>query len=202
MLKNLILTLWLALSLTACSVSISSNAVSPTPPFLTATLPATNTPYVRPTESPTSITPTVNPTLAACKERAVVIQDVTIPDNTYVAPGTKFTKVWRFENTSTCTWTGYTIAFASGDRMGAPDSAPVPTTAPQKTVDVSLTLTAPTAYNSYAGYFVLNDQNGKPVPIGIYNNFWVKIIIGNVPSVTPYIAPSSNSTPVSQAIHL
>jgi uncharacterized protein YkwD len=201
MLKKLILIFLLGLALTACSVSISSNAVSPTPLFLTATLPATNTPFARPTESPTSITPTVNATLAACKERAVVLQDVTIPDNTYVAPGANFTKVWRFENTGTCTWTGYTIAFASGDRMGAPDSVSVPTTAPQKTVDISLTLTAPTAYNAYAGYFVLNDQNGKPVPIGIYNNFWVKIIIGNVPSVTPYVAPSSNSTPVSQAIH-
>ncbi len=129
-----------------------------------------------------------------------MLQDVTIPDNTYVAPGASFTKTWRFENTGTCTWTGYTIAFASGDRMDAPDSAPVPTTAPGATVDVSLTLTAPTAYNSYAGYFVLNDLNGKSVPIGIYDNFWVKIIIGNVSSVTPYIATSSNSTPVSQAI--
>ena len=85
--------------------------------------------------------------------------------------------------------------------MGAPDSAPVPTTASGATVDVSVQLTAPTAYNSYAGYFVLKDYSGKSVPIGIYNNFWVKIMVGNVPSVTPIIATPSNGTPViSQSV--
>ena len=83
--------------------------------------------------------------------------------------------------------------------MGAPDSAPVPTTASGATVDVSVQLTAPTAYNSYAGYFVLKDYSGKSVSIGIYQSFWVKIVVGNVPSVTPSIATPSNSTPVSQA---
>jgi uncharacterized protein YkwD len=141
----------------------------------------------------------MNATLAACKERAIVVQDVTIPDNTYVAPGTAFTKTWRFKNTSTCAWMGYTIAFASGDRMGAPDSVPVPTTASGATVDVSVPLTAPAAYNAYAGYFVLDDQNGKSVSIGIYQNFWVKIVVGNVPSVTPGTAVPLSSTPVSQA---
>ncbi len=186
------------LILAACITISTPEPVNPTPFFLTATLPPTHTPFPSPTASPT-ITPTLNATLAACKEQAVVIQDVTIPDNTYVAPGATFTKTWRFKNTSTCPWTGYTIAFASGDRMGAPDSAPVPTTAAGATVDVSVQLTAPTAYNSYAGYFVLNDQSGKSVPIGIYNNFWVKIMVGNVPSVTPILATPSNGTPVSQS---
>jgi len=81
--------------------------------------------------------------------------------------------------------------------MGAPDSAPVPTTAPGATVDVSVKLIAPTAYNSYTGYFVLNDQIGKSVPIGIYQNFWVKIIVGNVAPVTP--ATPSVSTPSGNA---
>ena len=184
--------------LTSCSVSISSNAPSPAPPFLTSTLPATNTPFPTPiTPSPTSVPPTVNATLAACKEQAVMVQDVTIPDDTYIAPGATFTKTWRFKNTGTCPWNGYTIAFASGDQMGAPASAPIPTTAPNATVDVSVQLTAPTAYNAYAGYFVLNDQNGNSVAIGIFKNFWVKIVVGSVPSVTPIIATPSNGTPVS-----
>ncbi len=199
--KFALTSLLLILTLTACSISVSSNEASPTPFFLTATLPVTHTPFPRPaTPSPTSITATVNPTLAACKERAVMLQDVTILDNTYIAPGASFTKTWRFENSGTCTWTGYTVVFASGDRMGAPDSVPVPTTASGATVDISVKLTAPTAYNSYAGYFVLNDQNGKPIPIGIYKNFWVKIIIGNVPTFTPFMATPSNGTLVGQPI--
>ena len=197
--RKLLLIIPIAMLILASCITVSTpEPVNPTPLFLTATLPLTHTPFPSATPLPT-ITPTLNATLAACKEQAVVIQDVTIPDNTYVAPGASFTKTWRFKNTSTCPWTGYIIAFASGDRMSAPDSVPVPTTASGATVDVSVQLTAPTAYNSYAGYFVLKDYSGKSVPIGIYNNFWVKIIVGNVPSVTPIIATPSNGTPVSQA---
>jgi len=79
--------------------------------------------------------------------------------------------------------------------MGAPDTAPVPTTAPNATVDVSVQLTAPTAYNAYAGYFALNDQSGKAVAVGIYKNFWVKIVVGNV-QVTSAAAIAITSTPV------
>jgi len=188
----------LFLALTACTVSISSNEPTAGPPFLTSTLPVTHTPFPTPvTPSATAVPPTVNPTLAACKERAVVVQDVTIPDNTYMAPGAAFTKTWRFKNTGNCAWEGFIIAFASGDRMGAPDSVPVPTTAPNATADVSVQLTAPTSYNAYAGYFVLNDQYGKPVAVGIYKNFWVKIIVGNVPTGTP-----AAGTPLSSASNI
>jgi uncharacterized protein YkwD len=198
--KFALISLCTIVALTSCSVSILSNAPTPAPLFLTSTLPATNTPFPTPiTPSATSVPPTVNATLAACKERAVMVQDVTIPDDTYIAPGATFTKTWRFKNTGTCPWNGYTIAFASGDQMGAPVSAPIPATAPNATVDVSVRLTAPTAYNAYAGYFVLNDQNGNSVAIGIFKNFWVKIVVGTLPSVTPIIATPSNGTPVSQA---
>ena len=197
--RKLLLIIPIAVLILASCITISTpEPVNPTPLFLTSTLPLTNTPFPSATASPT-ITPTLNATLAACKEQAVVVEDVTIPDNTYVAPGATFTKTWRFKNTSTCPWNGYTIAFASGDRMGAPDSAPVPTTAAGATVDVSVQLTAPIAYNSYAGYFVLKDYSGKSVPIGIYQNFWVKIIVGSVPSSTPIIATPSNGTPVSRS---
>ena len=195
-----LISLFSIVALTSCSISILSNAPTPAPLFLTSTLPATNTPFPTPiTPSATSVPPTVNATLAACKERAVMVQDVTIPDDTYIAPGATFTKTWRFKNTGTCPWNGYTIAFASGDQMGAPVSAPIPATAPNATVDVSVQLTAPTAYNAYAGYFVLNDQNGNSVPIGIFKNFWVKIVVGSIPSVTPIVPTPSNGTPVSQA---
>ncbi len=95
-----LISLFTIVALTSCSVSILSNAPTPAPLFLTSTLPATNTPFPTPiTPSPTSVPPTVNATLAACKERAVMVQDVTIPDDTYIAPGAKFTKTWRFKNT-------------------------------------------------------------------------------------------------------
>ena len=69
-----------------------------------------------------------------------MIEDVTVPDNTVMTQGQKFTKTWRFMNNGKCTWNGYTIAFIAGDRMASPDSAPIPETEAGKTTyEVSLT---------------------------------------------------------------
>jgi uncharacterized protein YkwD len=189
-----------AITLTSCIVSISpSEADSGTPFFATSTLPVTRTPLPRVTSSQ-SITATVAVTPTHCSERAVLIQDVTIPDNTSIARGATFTKTWQFLNSGTCPWTGYSIAYASGDRMGAPDSAPIPDTTPGGKVNVSLKLTAPIADNVYTGYFVIKDQTGQALPVGIYKNFWVRITVGNVsapPLVVPTITPS-DGTPIAQ----
>jgi uncharacterized protein YkwD len=199
--KFLFLIASLAWVLAGCSLSIApSDAQGGTPFFATSTLPVTGTPF--PTLStPAAVTASVAATPTKCSERAVLLQDVTIPDNTNIARGAAFTKTWRFQNSGTCAWSGYTIAFASGDRMGAPDSAPIPDTASGTKVNVSLQLTAPTADNVYTGYFVINDAAGHSLPVGIYKNFWVRITVGNVtapPLVVPSITPQPNGTPVSQ----
>jgi hypothetical protein len=46
--------------------------------------------------------------------------DVTIPDDTVMAPGNTFTKIWRIKNAGNCTWTTtYAVAFFSGEQMSA-----------------------------------------------------------------------------------
>jgi uncharacterized protein YkwD len=127
-----------------------------------------------------------------------MIQDVTVPDNTQMTPGTKFTKTWRFMNNGKCNWSGYTIAFVAGDRMESPDSAPVPATEAGKTVDVSIELTAPSLDGSYTGFYELKNADGETLAIGTQSAFWVKILIGNVapaPVSTIAITPI-NGTPV------
>jgi uncharacterized protein YkwD len=123
---------------------------------------------------------------------------VTIADGTNVPSGSKFTKTWQFKNTGSCPWSGYTIAFVSGDRMSAPDSAPIPDTAAKTNVNVSVDLVAPGPDGSYTGFFELRKTNGEPLSIGIEKTFWVKITVGAViiPTVPP-LATSSGSTPVS-----
>lgn len=147
--------------------------------------------------------PTVPPTSAdgsaPCKDKAILVQDVTIADGTNMPRGSKFTKTWQFQNTGTCTWTGYTIVFVSGDRMDAPDSAPIPQTEPRKTVNVSVDLVAPLSDDVYTGFFELHNADGAPLDIGIFKNFWVKITVGNavIPTNTPIGTPTSG-TPVSR----
>ena len=199
--------LWILFSLTSLlltgCISVSSGTKTPTsaPQFVTSTLPPTKALVLPSTVTPSTPDATGTVTLAAtappdCKVQAVLLEDVTIPDDTLVAAGTIFTKTWRFKNTGTCHWTGYTISFLTGDRMGAPDSKPIPDTVAGSMVDVSLELTAPTADGSYSSYFTLKDAAGESINIGTEKTFWLKIIVGDgtrVPTSTPGVS-SDGST--------
>ncbi len=183
--RTLLLTICAAALGTAACITIATPApVNLTPLFVTATLRATKTPYASPTillTASTSTVPTLSVTASAnCKDGAVLLQDVTIADGTNVAYSLKFTKTWQFRNTGNCPWQGYSIAFVSGDRMGAPDSAPIEDTAPKSTVNVSVDLVAPGNDGIYTGIFELRNSAGKALSIGIEKTFWVKIAVGNV----------------------
>lgn len=176
---------FLAFLLAAC-VSVAQDETPTEAPlhFVTSTLPPTKQALVLPTEIPPTATATLDPltpratSAPTCRDAAVFIEDVTIPDNTNLSQGEKFTKTWKLQNTGTCDWTGYTAAFSSGDRMSAPDSVPVPDTPAESTVEVSVDLTAPSIDGSYKGNFELRNTAGAVVPIGIDNTFWVKIVVG------------------------
>jgi len=176
--------LLLLILLTSC-VTVSTETAPTDAPllFVTSTLPPTNQGLTVPTPIQPTITPTRDPSAptaaSTCKDSAVFVEDVTIPDNTNLSQGEKFTKTWKLQNNGACTWTGYIVAFDSGERMGAPDSIPVAETAPKATVDISVDLIAPTIDGSYIGIFELRDAAGNVVPIGVENTFWVKIIVGD-----------------------
>jgi uncharacterized protein YkwD len=195
------------LTLTSC-VSISTPPpANTTPLFITATLPPTSTAYASPTPltSPTIPASTLSVTASGnCKDGAVLLQDVTIVDGTNVPRGSKFTKTWQFQNTGSCPWSGYVIAFVSGDRLNAPDSAPIQDTASKSNVNVSVDLVAPAADGAYTGYFELRNAKGEPLSIGIEKTFWVKITVGTAltptaaPLVTATLGTPSGGTPVSK----
>src|SRR5512138_105294 len=168
MIKKLTLTLFILLLLVSCVPGQQEMPTSTPLPPATATIPPTSTP-----EPPT---PTSGP--PACKDTAVLVADVTYPDNAKVAAGEKFTKTWKIENTGGCPWTGYTVAFVSGDRMEAPDSVPVSETKPKASVEVSVELIAPSTDGSYTANFELRNAQGKSIPVGTEPTFWVKITAG------------------------
>ncbi len=177
MIKKITLTLFLLSLLTSCAKVPAPTATSPVVVPATATLQPTQIP---PTVSPASPTPdpaALNST-PACKDGAVLIADVTYPDNAHVIAGEKFTKTWKIENAGGCPWTGYTVAFVSGDRMEAPDSVPVSETKTKDSVEVSIDLVAPTTDGSYTANFELRNAQGKSVPVGTDPTFWVKITAG------------------------
>jgi len=158
-------------------------------------LPPTQVVTPRPSQTVTpeiTDTPTVSVTRPAnCTDSAVLMEDVTIPDGTRVNASENFTKTWRFINNGTCPWVNYTLVFAAGDQMGAPLSAPIPTTDAKAKVDISVELTAPAVGGSYTGYFTLHNSDDKIVPIGTEQTFWVKITVGSSPGVIPTVPTTS-----------
>ncbi len=180
------------ISTLACSLSTSS-AVQPTassatqpaqtlPPVarVSPTIPASPTASPTPTETPLSGT---GPGGCVLKEEFVA--DVTIPDNTVQAPGSSFVKTWRVKNTGTCTWdTSYQLVFAEGTQMGGPAGVNIATTAPNATLDVSVSLTAPTAPGNYTGRWRLKASNGI-----IFGGVIVVIVVPATPTPTVTTTP-------------
>ncbi len=162
--------------------------------------PPTLTPVVTVTGTPPTATPTKSATVppSSC-DRAQFVADVTVPDGTSFAPGIAFTKTWRLKNIGSCTWTtAYSLMFDSGEKMGGPDTAAMPTNvAPGQTVDITINLTSPTTAGTYRGYWKFKNASGVPFGIGTAGtkSWWVEIKVagtGTVPST-----PVTPSTPVA-----
>lgn len=194
--KKFLTVLLTAFLLSGC-ISLSKADATPTAPlFVTSTLPPTKKPPASLTPPPSTSAPTILVTVPPnCKDKAILVQDVTIADGTNVPRGSKFTKTWQLQNTGACPWTGYAIAFVSGDRMSSPDTAPVPQTLAGKSVNVSVDLVAPSIDGAYTGFFELRNANGQALPIGIEKTFWVKITVGAIPPTLPPGTPVSGGTP-------
>lgn len=124
----------------------------------TALAAPTQTPFPTLTASPTfapfstsaaitlpavSQTAAVAPT-ASCYQLRFV-SDVTIPDNTPMAPGQAFTKTWRVRNTGTCAWeAGFKFTFTGGEQMNGATYT-LPSAVPANTeIDISIAMVAPT----------------------------------------------------------
>jgi len=198
MIRKLLPTFVILSFLVTSCISISAQTVEPptTPTFVTSTLRPTH-PALLPSFTPTNPAGTATLEVTAppnCKNQAVLMEDVTIPDGTQVNAGTTFTKTWKFKNTGTCPWTNYLLAFASGDKMNAPDTAPIPQTLPGATVNVSVDLVAPSADGTYTGYFTLQSADGQQVSIGIEKTFWVQIVVGIGGGTSSTLAPTSGAS--------
>ena len=149
------------------SMSTQGEYVTFTPqPLATTTLSmASVTPLVLATY--TTVPPISPPPVIRC-DAAAFIGDVTYPDGSIVAPGSAFTKIWRVQNTGTCTWTtSYALVYVSGERFSAPSAVSmIGTVAPGQTVDLAVNLIAPTKSGSYIGYWKLRNSAGALFGVG------------------------------------
>jgi hypothetical protein len=151
-------------------------AASPTPsitntPAVSPTPRATNTPLLTNTPlagvpSATSFTiPTPAGSQSGACDNAVFIADLTFPDGSEVFAGAPFLKTWSVKNLGPCTWNqDYTLIFGWGGigtnwNTTPPAHFPV-VVLPGETLEISVSLPAPTAPGDYAATFRLQNDNG------------------------------------------
>ncbi len=112
-----------------------------------------------------------------CNNSAYVA-DVTVPDGQAFSSGATFTKTWRIKNAGSCAWTtGYKIVFLSGDQMSGTAATLPAAVEVGATVDVSVTLTAPSAAKTYVGYWQIATDAGQ----NFGERFYVQIAVNGTP---------------------
>lgn len=219
-----------ALAQLACSMPIAS-APTATPIFII-------TPVVNPaeTQAPTSTSPVpvvvtatpnpVQPTATntpassnnggqtggqtqACTYLATFIADVSIPDDTVLAPGSTFTKTWRVRNDGTCTWGPnnalHALAFTGGSKLNAPDQVSLAgVVAPGKTVDLSVNMSAPSGAGTYVSEWKLRIDGTQGTSYlglgsGKVSPLFARIIVGPTPTAKPPTATPVSATRINFA---
>ena len=203
--KRITLTLLLALLLAACTpateppapttdvnavstaaaqtviANIADTAAAASPTLEPTAIPSATLepPTFTPTATTVNLAITVGPgTTAPTCDVFTFISDVNYPDNSEVTAGQDFVKTWKIQNTSPCTWAGFSLVYAGyTDKMGGIPQALPTIVAPGEVVDVSVQFKAPTKPGAYVSAWTLAnalgisffDVNQKP--------FYVKIVV-------------------------
>ncbi len=159
---------------------------------ISAPQPPTPTPGSGATPTPVKAATPVAAAPAPCEQMRFV-SDVTIPDDSLVAPGASFVKTWRVKNSGTCAWSGTLKFIGTGNQMGGSSPADLPKTSVGKETDVSLNLTAPAQPGDYQGTWEAYAADGT-----VLGRLVVKIkVAGQAPASPVDAAPL---TPASDAV--
>jgi hypothetical protein len=114
--------------------------------------------------------------------------DVTYPDGSLVTRNSTFVKIWRIKNIGTCSWTpSYALVFTDGDAMSGPSAVALTRNVnPGDTIEIPVTLSAPSKDGNYRGYWKLRNASGVLFGFGAQadNAFWVDVKVTG----TEYIA--------------
>ncbi len=170
---------------------------------------ATATFTMTPTETPTlfaTITLPAQPVIgspatsggsgAAGCDNSAYVADVTIPDGTVMAPGQSFTKTWKVQNNGTCAWTtAYQLTFVNGEVMGGRTTPIGSAVGAGQTVDVSVSMVAPTKEGEAIGYWKIFNDKGQP--FGTFLS--VEIKVGTLTATASSGTPTATSPAATTA---
>jgi Ig-like domain from next to BRCA1 gene len=165
----IILTLFFA---PACSPASTAT------PFRPPTLPAPliePTLIIRPTKEIAVVQstplPTIFPTLSAeqCSDNLTFIQDLTIPDNSFITLGARIDKQWLVENSGTCNWnSAYRLRHIGGAVLDAAEEIALYPARAGTQVTIQILFTAPFTDGVYESAWQAHDPEGTPFGDPIY----------------------------------
>ena len=158
-----------------------------------------STPTMLPTFAPEATSSGVAITLPAATQPAGMsptascyqlrfVSDVTIPDNTQMAPGQSFTKTWRVINTGSCAWeAGFKFTFVGGEQMSGTTYTLPSAVAVNAETNISVPMVAPTnKTGSLRGNWRMQTAGGTYFGDEVY----VLIVVGG-----GTLTPTSTSIP-------
>lgn len=168
----------------AMPTNTPTSTLTPSPTY-TSTLALTNTPST-PLVPGAGILPT-----NSCYSLAFVA-DVTIPDNTKMKPGEKFTKTWRVRNNGSCAWeAGFKFNVTGGDAMGGSTLTLDKVFNPGTETELSVALTAPNTLGSIQGNWRMTNAAGTYFGDEVF----VLIIVEGSASTTSTSTATGTPTP-------
>lgn len=167
----------LAILLILLTLSACSPAPTPTPfrpptveaPLVEPTLiiqPTQQVVIIQATPLPTII-PTVSP--QDCSDNLHFIDDVTIPDNTFISYGASVDKQWLVENNGTCNWNAsYRLKHLGGADLGTPEELMLYPARAGTQAMIQIIFTAPFTDGVYESAWQAFDPEGNPFGDPIY----------------------------------
>ena len=158
----------------------------------------------QPTPTPTPMpTPTPPPQMAAtltpgmtdqCPD-AKFVADVTVPDNSQFDKNKAFVKTWKVRNVGSCDWPAGTLAaYASGEKMSAPENVKVGAVKIGDTFDISVNLKSPDKDGNFQATWRLMDDKGT-----LFGEQMTVLIVAGQPQAVAAAAPQTNIPSSSSA---
>ncbi len=93
---------------------------------------------------------------------AEFVAHVTVPDGAQFDKNKEFVKTWKVRNNGSCDWPeGTVVAYASGEKMGAPDSVKIGAVKSGDSVEISVKLKSPDKDDNFKATWRLMDNEGN-----------------------------------------
>jgi len=170
--RKLFAVILILLCLSACSPSSTPTPFRPPTieaPLIEPTLiihPTKQVVVIQPTPLP-AIVPTVNP--GECADNLHFIDDVTIPDNSFITYGASIDKQWLVENNGTCNWNAsYRLKHLGGAELGAPEEIMLYPARAGTQATIQIVFTAPFTDGVYESAWQAYAPNGNAFGDPIY----------------------------------